>query len=422
MSERLPSISASEAANPGGAQAPKPAHTKRLMSLDALRGFDMMWIVGGAAIVKGVDGMRENPLTRFLSTQLGHSKWEGVTFFDLIFPLFLFITGVSMVYSLDKALEQGDRTKAIKRVLVRSLMLFAVGVIYYGGIARPWPDVQLGGVLQRIALCYLFGALVYCFIRCVRGLLIASSVVLLGYWALLAFVPFPDLVLDKANVQSIAQAIDSQSPFEIAAAVPERVSGIYEEGRNLTNYMDFLYLPGFKKQHYYINEGLLSTLPAIAYLLIGALVGRLFKDPEIPDRRKLAWLIGGGVGAILVGLLWGLSFPLVKRIWTSSFVLLTIGLSSLLLALFYYLIDMRRYRAWCQPFVWIGCNALTIYVGSKLLNVSLLAKYLTGGDLSKFLNAHVAQGAGGVCTALAGLLLVIGFARFLYKRNLFIRL
>lgn len=396
--------------------------SKRLMSLDALRGFDMLWIVGGGAIVKAVDGMQPNEVTGFLTSQLTHVNWEGFVFYDLIFPLFLFIIGVSMVFSLDKSIAKGERGHAIRRVLWRSVMLFLVGVFYYGGISQRWPDVQLGGVLPRIALCYLFGALIYCFVRSGRGLLVVSVVLLIGYWAAVTYVPFPDLMLDKAHVEEIAKNIDSDSPFEIAASVTERVSGSYEEGRNLTNYVDFLYLPGKKKQLYYINEGLLSTIPAIAYLLIGALAGRLLRSTTVPEWRKVVWLLTWGVAAVLVGMVWSDWFPLIKRIWTSSFVVLTIGWSLILLAMFYMVIDVWGLRFWSKPFVWIGCNAITIYVGSKLLNVSSIAKSLAGGDLQAYLNTHVAQGVGGVVVACVGLLLVILLARFMYKRGIFVRL
>jgi predicted acyltransferase len=391
------------------------------MSLDALRGFDMMWIVGGGAIVKAVDGMNENAVTQFLTTQLTHVQWEGMVFYDLIFPLFLFIVGVSMVFSLDKAISQGQRSQAIRRVITRSILIFALGVIYYGGISKPWPNVQLGGVLHRIALCYLLGAPIYCFVQNRRGLLGISAALLIGYWAMVAFVPIPDLTLDKQHVEAIAKQIESNSPHDIAAAVPDRIRGSYEEGRNLTNYVDFLYLPGYKKQLYYINEGLLSTLPAIAYLLVGAVVGQLLKDTSVPDRQKLAWLLAGGAAAVVLGLAWGQGFPIIKRIWSSSFVLLSVGWSAILMALFYYLIDVRGWRAWCRPFVWIGCNALTIYMLNKLLGFSSLARSLAGGDLEAFLNANVTQGFGGVLVATVHLLIAILLARFLYRRGIFIR-
>src|SRR5262249_32004319 len=155
-------------------------------------------------------------------------------------------------------------------------------------------------------------------------------------WALLAFVPFPDLRLEKPTVTALAAQVGSEEPGAIAAAIPQRVSGVFEEGRNLTNYLDFLFLPGKKAPVYYINEGLLSTLPAIALSLFGALAGLLLKNDSIAPRQKVMWLLAAGIAGVALGLFWGTQFPIIKRIWTSSFILLTAGLSAMLLAVFYF--------------------------------------------------------------------------------------
>jgi predicted acyltransferase len=391
------------------------------MSVDALRGFDMLWIIGAGGIVAALEKMSANPVTTLLATQLKHVEWEGFRFYDLIFPLFLFIVGVSLVFSLDKALAAGGRRQALARVFRRGALLFALGVFYYGGVAKPWPDVSLGGVLHRIAACYFFGALIYTYVRGARGLLAVSAALLVGYWALVTFVPFPDLKLDKPTVTKIAQEIGSESPFAIAAAVEGRARGSYEEGRNLVNFFDFLFLPGKKAQHYYINEGLLSTLPAVVLTLFGALAGLLFQNTALPPPRKIAWLAGAGAGALALGLLWSLQFPIIKRIWTSSFILVAGGLSAWLLALFYWLVDVRQWRAWCQPFVWIGCNALTIYIVTPIVSFQTLATRFAGGDIRNFLNTRVAQGFGELVVALVALLLAMLFVRFLHQRRIFLR-
>jgi predicted acyltransferase len=309
----------------------------------------------------------------------------------------------------------------LARVLRRSVLLLAIGVFYYGGVSQPWPNVQLGGVLPRIALCYLGAALIYTFVRNARGLLAVAAALLVGYWALMTFVPFPDLRLEKPVVEEIAGRIGSNSPFAIAAAVPGRIHATYEEGRNLCNYLDFLYLPGKKAQLYYINEGLLSTLPSIALSLFGAMAGLLLKNPRVSPSRKVVWLLAAGAAGVLLGLLWSAQFPLIKRIWTSSFVLLSSGLSALLLTVFYYIVDVKQYRKWCQPFVWIGCNALTIYVAAQVVSFQTVAARFAGGDVKEFFDTRVAPGFGSLVIALVSLALVVLFARFLYRRNIFLR-
>ena len=434
MSNRAPifshgSLDAANGASPAEVPAicsatganPPTATNQRLLSVDALRGFDMFWIVGAGVVVQALDKMGNSPFTNALAWQLKHSEWEGFRAYDLIFPLFLFIIGVSIVFSLDKALAEGGRGRVLVRVLRRSVLLFAIGVFYYGGVSQPWPNVQLGGVLPRIAFCYLGAALIYAFVRSARGLLAAAAVLLIGYWALMTFVPFPDLRLEKPVVEEIAGRIGSHSPFAIAAAVPERIHGTYEETRNLANYLDFLFLPGKKAQLYYINEGMLSTLPSIALSLFGAMVGLLLKNPQVPPSRKVGWLLAAGAAGVLLGLLWSVQFPLIKRIWTSSFILVTSGSSALLLALFYYVVDVKQWRKWCQPFVWIGCNALTIYVTAQVVSFQTVAARFAGGDVKDYFDTHVAPGFGGLVIALVSLALVVLFARFLYRRNIFLR-
>lgn len=381
----------------------------------------MFWIVGADATVGALAEVNENPVTIFLTTQLTHVEWEGFHFYDLIFPLFLFIVGVSIVFSLDKALEKGGRATVLRRVFRRGLVLYALGVFYYGGISQSWENVAWTGVLHRIAATYVFASLVYTFVRSTRGIAGVSAALLIGYWALLTFVPIPDLRLEKATVEAAAEAAGSDSPFAIAAATKGRVRGLYEEGRNLTNFVDFLFLRGRKPQIYYINEGLLSTMPAIALPLFGILAGLLLKKREISPHRKIGWLLAAGAAGVVVGLLWSLQFPIIKRIWTSSFVLVSGGLSAWMLALFYYIIEKRNWRRWSEPFVWIGCNALVLYIAAQVLPFQQIASHFVGGDVAAFFDRRVAEGLGAVVITAVSLLLVVLIARFLYLRRIFIR-
>src|SRR6266849_3295796 len=144
-------------ASPANASGPAPG---RLMSIDALRGCDMFWIVGGEEIIHALHKISHTGFVNALAGQLTHKDWEGVAFYDLIFPLFVFIVGVSLVFSLSKTIAQYGPAAAFKRVLVRSALLYLIGIFYYGGIAEGIERVRLLGVLQRIALCYLFAGLI----------------------------------------------------------------------------------------------------------------------------------------------------------------------------------------------------------------------------------------------------------------------
>lgn len=393
----------------------------RLASVDALRGFTMFWIVGAGTIVKALGKLDENAVTTFLTTQLSHAGWEGFRFYDLIFPLFLFIVGISTVFSLDKALARGGRAAVLKRVLLRGILLYALGIIYYGGISNGWDKIAWGGVLHRIAACYVFAALIYTFFRNTKGLAISAAVLLVGYWMMLTLIPVPDLPLEKETVEAAAEAAGSDSPFAIARATEENIRGSYEEGRNLTNFVDFLFLRGRRAQHYYINEGLLSTIPAIALSLFGILAGRLLKNADTSSRQKIIRLLAFGAVGVLLGLLWSLQFPIIKRIWTSSFILVAGGLSAGMLALFHYVVDVTKHQRWCRPFVWIGCNALVIYLAARLFPFGNVATYFVGGEIASFLDQKIAEGLGAVLAASVALLFIILFARFLYRRKIFIR-
>src|SRR5437667_991539 len=131
----------------------------RLLSVDALRGFDMFWIIGADSLVAALNRISRTGPTNFLAGQLEHADWEGFHFYDLIFPLFVFIVGVSLVFSLSKTLAQAGRPEALKRIIRRSILLFAIALLYSGGVTEPWPNIRLLGVLNRIALCYLFASL-----------------------------------------------------------------------------------------------------------------------------------------------------------------------------------------------------------------------------------------------------------------------
>ena len=397
-----------------------PPVTERVRSVDALRGFDMMWILGAGIFVNALDKLSASAPTRMIAAQLEHVEWEGVRFYDFIFPLFLFIVGVSLVFSLDRTLNREGRAKAVAQIVRRSVLLFLFGVLYTGGLSHKWPEVTLGGVLHRIAACYFFAALIYVWCaKRLKAIAVIAAGLLVGYWALLTFVPFPDLELEESSVEEIAQRIGSHDPAAIAAAVPERVHGVYEETRNLANYLDFRFLPGKKMSRYYINEGLLSTLPSIAICLFGIFAGRLLKSGIAPHRKVVLLFVAGAVG-ILLGSLWSLQFPLIKRIWTSSFILVASGYSAMMLGLFYYLVDVRKWSRWCEPFVWIGMNPITLYLLSRVINYTQIAEMFVGGDVKAFFDAQ-AKGLGSLVVATFGLGLVFLLAWFLHRRKIFLR-
>ena len=390
------------------------------MSLDALRGFDMFWIIGADALVRGFQGMSDAGLTGFCATQLQHAKWEGFRFYDLIYPLFVFIVGVAAVFSLSRIIEREGRAAAVKRIVRRSVLLFVLGVFMSGGLANQWPNIRLMGVLNQIALGYLFTGLLFCFLR-TRGLVVACVLILGGYWAMMTFVPFPD-VRPTPEVKVIAKETGFTNTAQLNFSSTNLIRGVFARGVNLACYVDQKYLPGSKYDGTWDWAGLLSTLGVIGSSLLGVFAGLLLKNPAVTGRRKVLLLVGFGIAGVALGWLWGLQFPVIKKIWTSSYALVAGGYSAILLGVFYLIVDVWKRQTWCQPFVWIGMNAITIYVGSGLIGFRGLATRLMGGDIQNFLNAHVTRGLGDLVISLVGLLLAVWLCRFLYQRKIFLRL
>jgi predicted acyltransferase len=372
---------------PGKVKEADPAPAPRLMSLDALRGFDMFCIVGLDALVEGLRKASPDagPI-QAIAHQLEHVEWAGFHFEDLIFPMFVFIVGVSLVFSTTRTIEREGRARASAKIVRRALLLYTLGIFYYGGFGTPFERIRLLGVLQRIAISYLFAALI--FVYCGNlGRLIWCVGLLVGYWLLMTFLP-----------------------------VPGGQAGDFAEGHNLANWVDKRYLPLRKWDGDHDPEGLLSTLPAIANCLIGVFAGMLLLDRNRSDYRKVLTLAMIGLTMVALGWLWNVQFPVIKKLWTSSFVLVACGYASLLLAGFYLIIDTWGWRQWAQPFVWIGMNPITIYMLDNILEVDKLARRFVGGDLNKMLGVY-----GPLAVAVVGVLIMFAIARFLYARRIFLR-
>lgn len=197
--------------------------------------------------------------------------------------------------------------------------------------------------------------------------------------------------------------------------------GCYEEGRNLSNYLDYRYLPGRKINGAYESQPLLGILGVVSACLLGVLAG-LWLRCGGDERRKVVGLVLAGVAGLALGWLWGLQFPVVKKLWSPSFVLVAGGCSALLLGIFYWIVEIRKRQTWCQPFVWIGMNPITIYLAHNIIDFPKLAARLAGGDVQAWLDLHLAKGAGGLLLAAVELSLTFLLVRFLYVRKIFIRL
>jgi predicted acyltransferase len=327
------------------------AGSGRIRSIDALRGFDMFWIIGGDALFIAIGKWLDLPI---LVEQLDHVVWNGFHFYDLIFPLFLFIVGVVLPFSLSKYTQPGDapvhasRTSAYGRILRRTLLLIVLGLIHNGILTLAFSDFRWPGVLQRIGICYGLAALIVLHTG-VRGQLLWLAGLLAGYWALFHFVAAP-----------------GQEPYDLTME------------HSLAGYVDRLLIPGRLYYGFGDNEGLLSTIPALGTTLLGALAGHWLKAPHSPA-IKFAGLLVAAAACLAAGYAWSATFPLNKILWTSSFVLVTGGWSLALLAAFYLLIDMAGWQRWGFIFVVIGMNPITIYVVQQFVDFEAISRYFLGG-------------------------------------------
>jgi len=365
----------------------KPA-TERIVSLDALRGFDMFWIIGGEGIVLGMHRLNDAPWLQTLGQQMDHVPWAGCHFYDLIFPLFVFLMGTSSVFSLSRIVEREGKRAAYGRIIRRSLLLYALGVFYYGGLSRDGdPEMfRFVGVLQRIAICYLFGSLLLINLR-LRGMIVACAAILLSYWAIMALVP-----------------------------IPEVGTGNFEEGTNVANYVDKHWLPGYKWDGDWDPEGLLSNLPAIASGIFGMFAGMLLVNPSLSKLNRVGSLVLLGVCCIVAGHFWGEQFPIIKKLWTSSYVVYAAGWSYLMLAAFYLVIDVWNFRIWARPFIWIGMNSITIYMFVNLINFeSLVHRVLFPATLERIAPYN------HLTVSILASLLAVGVCGMLYRKKIFLR-
>ncbi|MEC4727790.1 DUF5009 domain-containing protein [Shewanella sp. D64] len=367
---------------------------RRLMSLDALRGFDMFWILGGEALFAGLLAWTSWQGWQWADTQMHHSQWHGFTFYDLIFPLFIFLSGVALGLSpkrLDK-LPMVKRMPLYKHALKRLLLLLFFGILYnhgWGtGASVAIDEVRYASVLGRIACAWFFAAMIV-WHTSIRTQVLVTVGILLGYGLLQLFAPFPG-----------------------------GTAGIFTPQGSINAYIDTHFLPGITYQNRPLDpEGLLSTIPAIANAMAGVFVGYfIVKEHAKGEWFKVIVMLLVGVLVFGSGWLLNIFIPVNKDLWTSSFVLVTTGWSIILLAIFYGVVDVLKWQKIAFPFVVIGCNAIIIYLASSLIDWKYTAQSLFGGVINAFPSS-----AHSLAATIALLLVQWLLLFWMYKRGVFIK-
>jgi len=363
---------------------------KRLYSLDALRGFDMFWIMGGEAIFAGLATLTGWPVLKWWAVQLEHVQWHGFHFYDMIFPLFLFIAGISFPFSLAKRIATNEKRISIyKHVVFRGLILVLLGIIYNNGIRFNLGELRYGSVLGRIGLAWMFAAIIFMNTK-TSWRIVWCCTLLLGYWFLMLLFPAHDL--------------GSTDPFS--------------QTGNLASYIDRMIMPGRLYRGNHDPEGLFSTIPAISTALLGMFTGEFVKSKYLNDKQllKVGTMILAGIILMLIGKIWDIAFPINKNLWSSSFVCFVGGLSLLLFSVFYLIIDVWNLRKWAFFFVVIGLNPITIYLANRIIDFENASKFVFGGLIGLFPPAWEPFLSGFAYTTIGWL-----FLYFLYKKKIFLK-
>lgn len=364
--------------------------SERLYSLDALRGFDMLWITGGQKLIFAFATVTGLPFFNWLNGQMHHVEWNGFAFYDMIFPLFLFLAGVSMPYSLASRLARGETKRQLYRhALIRMLVLVVLGLLVNRILELNPENIRLPSVLGRIGVAWFLAAMI------VMNTGIKWQVI--WFWSLLVFYCLVMMLVP----------------------VPGYGAGVLTPEGNLAGYIDRLFIPGTLYMGTMDPEGILSTIPSVSTALLGVFAGHLlrYEGKGLTGLKKGAIILAAGVAAILSGLAWGTFFPINKNLWTSSFVLYAGGWSLILLGVFYLITDVWKKRKWAFFFVVIGMNSITIYVlQNRIIRFDIIRDF--------FLKGVTGLMPGSIqpfVSAIGYIACVWLFLYFLYRKKIFLK-
>ncbi len=367
----------------------------RLYSLDALRGFDMFWIMGADEILQNMGHATKSPFWMALATQFTHPDWNGFHAYDLIFPLFLFMAGVSTPFSVGREIEKGkSRGELLLRVIKRGMILILLGLVVNNGLKiMPLAQVRFPSVLGRIGIAYMIANIIYLYAK-EWAQIFWFWFFILGYYLLLKFTAAPGFHPGDLTPQgNFASYIDR-------SILPGRLYVPFPDGR--PNMHD--------------PEGLFSTIPAISTGLLGILAGSLLKNKNLSQNTKALRLAAFGIVFLILAQIWNLDFPINKNLWSSSFVLNVGGLSLLLMSLFYYIIDVLGYKNWAFFFKVIGMNSILIYVSGHFINWNY-----TNAGFFGWIAQLAGEPYGAVILSITYVLVKWVFLYYLYQKKTFLR-
>ena len=362
--------------------------TERLVSLDALRGFDMFLIIGGGAMIRAFCCADVNGFTQVIAKQSNHAAWEGFTFWDIIMPLFMFIVGAAMPFSFAKRISPGHgRTKLFVHVAKRVVILWVLGMMVQGNLLK-YDLSQLhiySNTLQAIAAGYLISAILILNFSIIVQIIVTAGL-LVGFWAIIRFVRFAD-----------------------------QGGGVLEPANNIARHIEQICAGRF-----FLAEStytwFFSSITFGATVMLGVFAGFLLKNNKLSKYKKFFSLVGIGLGLTIGGMVWGVWLPIIKHIWTSSFVLYAGGLCYFMLAAFYIVIDIWGLKKWAFGFVVIGTNAIVAYMMAELFDFRYIGDIFVAG-----LEKYAGPWYGLVQSATAFLVLWL-ILLWMYRKKTFIKI
>ena len=361
---------------------------ERLQSLDTLRGFDMAMLVGGAGILIALSKLTGWGWAEALETQMHHVKWEGFRFYDLIFPLFMFISGVAIPYAINSKVEKGvSKSSLFRKILVRLLALIVLGILYNGALQRGFTNLRYVSVLSQIGFGYFFAALISLYSKSIKGVIYWLLGIMGGVAVLQLFVP-----------------------------VPGYGAGTFEPGTSINAWLDQLLIPGRLHGKVFDPEGVLCIVSAVTITMMGTLAGYLIRSGKQTPSKKALYIALAGI--IAIALAYGLRpvYPVIKKMWTVTYVLMAGGYSALLLSLFYYVIDVKGSKNWTLFFRVFGMNSITIYMGVRIIDFHDISRFFLN-----WTSIHINEQWGALFIAIGVLVLQWAALLFMYKKKIFLR-
>jgi predicted acyltransferase len=357
---------------------------KRLYSLDALRGFDMFWITGGSLLATFIAGKTG---AGWLETQMDHVKWAGFHFYDLIFPLFMFISGVAIIFALKSKLEKNvPRGKLARKAFWRMVVLILLGIFYNGTFRNGFAGGRIASVLGQIGIGYFVASLIVIYTHTMKARLIWLGSILTGYGIVQLLIPVPG--------------------FGAGVLTPEGC---------INGYIDRMLLPGRLYGHIFDPEGILCCLSAPAVTLFGTIAGSILRNKKTSDWNKIGYMTATGTSLIILALVLSTFYPVIKSCWTSPFDILTGGIGFLLISLFYLIIDHWGFKSWAFYFRIIGMNSIFIYLLSSIIDINRVARSFVGWI------AKPLGDSGHLVTIIGGLAMIWLLLYYMYKKNIFLR-